>query len=309
MSQDGSPESEASPAGGGEHPVPVLVNARAGQAGEGALRSVIAALEEAGVNARVRAVDPARLAEEVERAAREADVVAVCGGDGTQLTAAEVLAGEAVALAPLPTGTLNHFARRLGLEDVPAAVAALAGGRSSCLPVGVVDDRIFLNTATFGLYADVVRRRERLRRWMGKWPAAAVALAIRVIRMRRLEVILEVEGKRLYRKTPLVWVGLGWGSFPRVHEAPERRRSPDLEIVVLRPRGRFGVVRLLARFARDLLWRQRPVEDPALEVFHARWVLIRARRRIGVTLDGEVLRAQSPVFVAVQDDALRVVTP
>ncbi|MDP9348847.1 MAG: hypothetical protein M3P24_06865, partial [Gemmatimonadota bacterium] len=168
---------------------------------------------------------------------------------------------------------------------------------------------VFLNTATFGLYADVVRRRERLRRWLGKWPAAAVAFALRVVRMRRLEVVLDVDGKRLYRKTPLVWVGVGWGSFPRVHEAPEWRRSPDLEIVVLRPRGRFGVVGLLLRFVRHLLRGQRPVEDPALEVLHARQVLIRARRRIGVTLDGEVLRARSPVFVAVQDEALRVVTP
>jgi diacylglycerol kinase family enzyme len=101
---------------------------------------------------------------------------------------------------------------------------------------------------------------------------------------------------------------VGWGSFPLVQQAPERRASPDLEIVVVRPVGRLGMLRLLLRLSMQLRSRDRPVEDPALEVLHARRLLLRADRRIGVTLDGEVLRSASPVFLAVQDDALPVVT-
>lgn len=293
---------------GAPRPVPVLVNARAGREGEGALRRVEEALRESGVPAEVRPVAPGCLAAEVERVVAEGHaVVGVSGGDGTLLTAAGVLAGTGTALAPFPTGTLNHFSRRVGTESVEDAARALRTGETTPVPVGVLDDRVFLNTATFGLYADVVRRRERMRRWLGKWPAAAVAFTVRAVRMRRLEVELEVRGKRVRAVTPLVWVGVGWGSFPRVHEAPERRQSPDLEIVIVRPGGRFGVVGLLARLLLHLLRGQRPVADPALEVLHARRVLIRAKRRIGVTLDGEVMRCDPPVFVAVQDGALRVV--
>mgnify|MGYP006186398131 CR=1 FL=1 len=57
-----------------------------------------------------------------------------------------------------------------------------------------MDDRVFLNTATFGVYAEVVRRRERLRPWLSKWPAAALALLLWLVRLRRLEVAAEFTG-------------------------------------------------------------------------------------------------------------------
>jgi diacylglycerol kinase family enzyme len=51
------------------------------------------------------------------------------------------------------------------------------------------------------------------------------------------------------------------------------------------------------------------VEDPALEVIHARSLLIHSSERIGVTLDGEVMRMNGPVFIGVIDRGLRVTVP
>lgn len=288
----------------------VLTNERAGLGGTGAADRVRQALLDAGVEAIVRPVSPDALYDSLRTAMDEGvDRVGISGGDGTILAAAGVLAGGETALGAIPSGTLNHFARRLGVGEIAEAAACLVGGRFDHAPVGVVDDHIFLNTATFGLYADVVRQRERLRRWLTKWPAAAIALTARLVRMQRLQVVLEVEGEQLVRHTPLVWVGVGWGSFPRVHLAPERRGTPDLEIVVLRPSGRFGVLGLSVRFFKHLFRGNRPVSDPALEVIHARNVLIHASHRMGVTLDGEVLRLRPPVFIGIVDDALRVLVP
>jgi len=286
--------------------IDVFFNERAGL-GRAAASDLAMQLEGAGLQASVHAVPAHTLSERIRAAALHADVVGVSGGDGTQMAAAGVLAGGDATLAPIPTGTLNHFARRVGLDNVEIAAAAILAGHTETVPIGIADDLIFLNTATFGLYADVVRQRERLRPWITKWPAAALALAGRFIRMRRLEVVLELEGTRLRRLTPLVWVGVGWGSFPRVHQAAERRENPDLEIVVLRPRGRFGIIPLGLRFLNHLRGRNRPVEDPALEVIHARSLLIRSKEPIGVTLDGEAMRLQPPVFIGIVDNALRVV--
>jgi len=298
------------PTPGDTPPVPVLVNPSAGFDGKEAAQKLSDAFRDAGVAVDIRPTEPARLADEVRRAAEQGiPTLGVSGGDGSLLTASGILSGTETALAPVPTGTLNHFARRLGLDSVEAAARALAGGRTSRVPLGVVDDHIFLNTATFGLYADVVRRRERLRPWLGKWPAAAVSFAVRLVKLRVMDVALEIDGERLERRTPLVWVGLGWGSFPLVHEAPERRSHPDLEIVVLRPGGRLGVIGLLARLLFRMHHGERPLEDPALEVLHARRLLVRAGRRVGATLDGEVMHFTPPVFVAVQDEAMRVVIP
>jgi undecaprenyl-diphosphatase len=172
-----------------------------------------------------------------------------------------------------------------------------------------MDDRLFLNTATFGVYADVVRLRERWRPLLRKWGAASAALLTAFFRMNQVEVGLEVDGRFLWRRTPLVWVGVGWGSCPFVHEAPERRASPDLEIVIVRPRGRLGTLAFLLRLGVGLRERNQPVEDPALEVLHTRALLIRSVEKIGVTLDGEVTRTRGPIFVAIVDEALPVVAP
>ncbi|HET8654300.1 MAG TPA: diacylglycerol kinase family protein [Longimicrobiaceae bacterium] len=287
----------------------MFVNARAGYLRGSNPGAVERALREAGVPVEVRGVAAADLGRALTKAVRDGvDRVGVAGGDGTQLIAAQALAGTGTALVPVPTGTLNHFARRVGIPDLATAAAALAGPDRS-MPLGVVDDELFLNTATLGLYADVVRRRERRRRWMTKWPAAALAFAEALARLRHLDLALEVDGEHLERRTPLLWVGVGWGSFPFVHEAPERRRQPDLEIVVLRPGSRLGALALMARLSLLLHGRERPVEDPALEVLHARRLVVRAHHPIGVTLDGEVRRLRAPVLLAVQDAALRVCAP
>src|SRR5688500_11736232 len=133
-------------------PIPVFYNPRAGLGGQEDAAPVADALREAGVPAEPRAVPPAGLAAAI--AAAVADAAALIGGSGGARTlpaAAHALAGSDTALAPFPSGTLTRFARRLGLDDLPLAASAVAEGRTVKVPLGVMDDRLFLNTATFGL--------------------------------------------------------------------------------------------------------------------------------------------------------------
>lgn len=99
-------------------------------------------------------------------AAEGVDVVVVLGGDGTVNEAANGLAGTHTALAPLPGGSTNVFARTIGLPDDPVeATAALldALGRRSIERVGLgsVDGRYFLFNVGLGYDAAVVARVEQ----------------------------------------------------------------------------------------------------------------------------------------------------
>lgn len=290
-------------------PIPVLVNPQAG-GGRRARRELAGALRTLGLSVDLREVPPTRLAEEVARAAgRRPPAVAVGGGDGSVRTAAGVLAGTPTPLAVLPLGTLNSFARQLGLQRMHAAIQALAAPRVVCVPVGRVDGEVFLNTATFGEYARVVRRRETLRRWLGKWPGALVAFLAVAARLRPLEVDLETPGERLERATPLVWVGIGRDSFPRGSEARVRTAS-ELEVVVLPAGGKVTTVRTLALFLRLLRGGSRDAADlPGLEVLHSSRVTLRSRGPVAATLDGELRSLPSPVAVRIEEDALRVLVP
>jgi diacylglycerol kinase family enzyme len=291
-----------------DRPIPILVNSRAGRNGARTIRRIEMALKEQDRVRTITGVDWNRIGPLIDEL-RDAGcpVIGVSGGDGSLASAADRLAGTPSALLPVPTGTLNHFSRRVGIDTIEASLRAMRDGGVESFPIGFVDDRVFLNTATFGLYADVVRRREKIRPLLTKWPAAAIAFLGILMRLRTLEVVIQVEGEYLRRSTALLWVGIGWGSFPRVIEAPEKRTSPDLEIVVLHSRTRLGAMALMARVVRHLLRGERPVDDPALEVIHARRLLIHAPHPIDITLDGEIYRCDPPLFVAVQDEGLRVV--
>jgi len=114
-------------------------------------------------------------------AAGSARAIGIVGGDGSINTAAGVALEHGCPLVVVPGGTLNHFARDLGLESVADAVRAVKSGQLVAVDVGVIDGRPFLNTASFGGYARLVELREKWEGSIGKWPAFAVAL-IRVLR-------------------------------------------------------------------------------------------------------------------------------
>lgn len=101
------------------------------------------------------------------------DVVVVLGGDGTLNEAANGLAGTATALAALPGGSTNVFARTLGLPDDPieatgSLLDALAAGSIRRVGLGSVNGRWFLFHTGIGFDAAVVaavERRGALKRW------------------------------------------------------------------------------------------------------------------------------------------------
>ena len=105
-----------------------------------------------------------------EAAAGGADVVVVLGGDGTHSEAANGLVGTSTALAPLPGGSTNVFARTVGLpNDVVAAtsqlLAAMAAGSRRRIGLGTADGRHFLFHAGLGFDAAVVQQVENRSAW------------------------------------------------------------------------------------------------------------------------------------------------
>src|SRR4026208_425561 len=93
-----------------------------------------------------------------------------CGGGGV----AAALAGGGAVLGVLPMGTLNHFAKDLGIPlELKKAVQTLFTGKVACVDVGEVNGRIFLNNSSIGFYPRIVQERERQqRRGRGKWLAS-----------------------------------------------------------------------------------------------------------------------------------------
>jgi diacylglycerol kinase family enzyme len=102
-------------------------------------------------------VDVAALARQA--VADGADLLGVAGGDGTQALVAGIAVEHGLPFLVISAGTRNHFALDLGLDrDDPAAcLDALTDGVEQRIDLGVIGGRTFVNNASFGAYAEVVR--------------------------------------------------------------------------------------------------------------------------------------------------------
>ena len=137
-----------------------IVNLRSGRTRR-ELATVYSLLEQHGIalDGLIEADGTPQLLRRVRRA-RKAGVrnMLVGGGDGTMTQTANVLAFSNVTLGLLPLGTGNSFAATLGIgDDLERAVAAIAGGRTADVDLGVVNKRYFVNFATIGFAAEVAQ--------------------------------------------------------------------------------------------------------------------------------------------------------
>lgn len=137
--------------------------------------------------------------------ARDAEVLAVAGGDGTVRTAAQAAIERGIPLAVFPAGTFNHFARAIGTSSADRTVRALQRGSVGKVDVASLNDEIFVNTASVGAYTDFVRVRERLEKRIGK-PLAAVVAVWRLLSKDR-SVTVTVDGRT--HESSLLFLGNG----------------------------------------------------------------------------------------------------
>jgi YegS/Rv2252/BmrU family lipid kinase len=292
--------------------VTVLINRGGGAASaDAAIADKVAeAFRKAGVEADVELIDGGEC--EVRCRAiseRGDDMLVVGGGDGTISAAASALAGTETLLGLLPLGTLNHFARDLGVPaDLNQAAALIAGRSERAVDVGEMNGRVFINNSAIGLYPLMVvdRDLQRVKLGRSKRLAMLVAAVRTLVRFRRHRLSLTVNEQRAQVETPLLFVGNNRYRLD-IGAAGQRESVNDgcLSVYVMRQTSRRGFV---AATLRALLGRARPEDMVRLEQVK-RLRVGSARSRLTVSLDGEVLRTEPPLEYRIRTQALRVIAP
>lgn len=275
----------------------VVVNTTAGPA---LSRDLSESLEDALPQAEVRAIDePNALGDALEDASPRAEVIGICGGDGSVNQAAQCALTRGKPLAVFPGGTLNHLARDLGLEHAKDAVEALEKGSTIAMDVGTVDGRIFLNTASLGLYPDLVAHREKLEGKIGKWPALTVALVRQLRRARSISV--EIDGRR--RRVWMIFVG-NCKYHPSGFAPSWRERLDDakLDVRIVDASSRFARTRLVASVLTGRLGRSRVYEQRLVDKLEVRSL----EGPLKMALDGETFDGSEELTVAKKERALTV---
>jgi diacylglycerol kinase family enzyme len=292
--------------------VPVLLNANAGsiRADERIRERVVDAFDKVGVDAEVELVEGGKCEVRCRALADGGDpLVVVGGGDGTISVAASVLAGTETLLGILPLGTLNHFARDLGLPvKIEDAAELIARGRQRRVDLGQMNDHLFINNSAIGLYPLMLVNRDLQRRRLGRSKRLAMIVAsLRTLwRFGRHRLTLTVNDRQARVDTPLLFVGNN--DYRTDLGAPGRRETLEggsLSVFVMRKKTRRG---LIAASIRALLGRSRADDMVRIEGVERLRVTSR-RRSLAVSLDGEVLRAAPPLDYRIHKAALRVIAP
>jgi diacylglycerol kinase family enzyme len=252
----------------------------------------------------------ARAGDELRAATRRAveggcDTLVAGGGDGTINCAASALVGRDITLGVLPLGTLNHFAKDLGIPlDLEEAIKLILGGTWCRVDIGEVNGRCFLNNSSLGVYPAIVRLRERYRATLrGKWIAAFWAALTVMRREPFMAVRLVVEGQAMVRRTPLMLVANNEYRTTGIHAGTrESLARGQLALYVLNAERRPGLLGLALRV---LLEGAERVKE--LDLFTVEEVTVETRRRrLQVALDGEVVTLESPLHYRTRPAALKV---
>ncbi|MDA3629279.1 phosphatase PAP2 family protein [Saccharopolyspora sp. WRP15-2] len=244
---------------------------------------------------------------ELDAAGDTIRALAVAGGDGTVAAAASVAGVRGLPLAVVPSGTLNHFARDVGVTSAQDSDRALTAGSAVHVDLGAVSvdgepERWFVNTASLGGYPDMVRMREKWEQRWGKWPAGAAALVRVLAEAEPIEV--RIDGA--HRKIWLLFVGAN--SYQPKGFAPTWRPHLDdgmLDIRYVRAdlplsRIRFAFAALTGALFNSHTYVQQERQSAHVEVLG---------ERVALACDGEVMPPGRTFNFTAHDEALRVYRP
>jgi diacylglycerol kinase family enzyme len=296
----------------GRHPVTlltILLNPGAGTSAASDAERIAAAFRAHGRQATIVTVAGHDLVPAARRAISGPDsIVVAAGGDGTVSAVASAVAGTSATLGVLPLGTLNHFAKDIGIPvELEAAVRVIAGGETRLVDVGDVNGHRFLNNSSVGLYPRLVWERVReQRRGRRKWPAFGVALLRVWRRFRRVRVAVGHGSTERVVHTPFVFVGNNEYQLEGVRMGGRHRLDGGCLHVCMAPGlQRLDMIRILLA---ALVGRLHGI-DRFESVLAQEFSIAAHRRRLGVSIDGELVILRTPLRYRVQPEALRVLVP
>ncbi|MFB0516245.1 MAG: diacylglycerol kinase family protein [Candidatus Neomarinimicrobiota bacterium] len=153
--------------------------------------------------------NPEHATELAKAHARDYDLVAAFGGDGTVNEVVQGMVGGTTPLAVIPYGTGNDFARSAGIPlSIDAAMELLCHGTATPIDVGFVNGRYFVNAVGIGFDGRVNYEAEQIQ-WLRGPLVILVAIFRTMWSWKAVPMTLTVDNQTISRTTYLVGIGNG----------------------------------------------------------------------------------------------------
>ncbi len=265
----------------------------------------------AGRQLDARIVAGSELIEALDQAADDPDIEAIVagGGDGTVSAAAAAAWRGDKALGVLPAGTMNLFARALGLPlDLEEAAAVLAEAPVRRSDIATANGRPFVHQYSIGIQPRMVRQRARFEYTskLGKI-AASTRAAWRTL-VRPPSIMADVNGGATKRSGRYQFVMIANNTYGDGHMPyPDTLIGGELGVYLAPPLALWKNLRLTAALtfgaSRDA---------PNLDAWTAPAVTLRVRGQGAkgkASIDGELIQIEPCVRIEIHPGALQVLAP
>ncbi len=239
----------------------------------------------------------------------DADVVLAGGGDGTISAAAATLMDSKKALAVLPAGTMNLFARSLGISlSLDEAVGELASGLVKRVDIASANGRPFIHQFSVGMHAKLVQLRSKMKfaSRLGKIRASTQAAWDTIRNPPSINADLDLGDTQVSAHATAIGITnnlFGEGHLPYA----EKPDGGVLGVYVTVARQRCEIFSFLLNLARGK-WR----DNQQVEIHRAEKVVVTIRsrsKRLKSVIDGELCDLSSQTRIKIHPGALRVLTP
>lgn len=246
------------------------------------------------------------LSNNIERIREEGcNVFVAAGGDGTVNAVAGIIYNSKSSLGIIPLGTYNHLAKDLKLPiDIDAAVSVIAKTKIKKIDIAKVNDQIFLNTSSIGIYARMAFTKKRSKVWLFRWLLGAFSSIRFLLNPPKYNLQLNIGAKKITRSTPIVFIGNN--KYDLTSLGLYNRRSLSSGRLCIYLAKTHNPLRLLMIIFGIIIGR---VNSTYFEEFHTQNITISSKRRkLLVAYDGEVSNQVTPLEFSICTAALNVIT-
>lgn len=236
-------------------------------------------------------------------------VVVAAGGDGTLNAVASQLLHQDIPMGILPLGTFNYVARVLNIPlNILDAAKVIASGEPRASHVAKINDHIYLNNASLGLYPLFIQRRELYNQKFGRFPLHAYTSGLDVlIRDRKaLRLELEVNHHKYPVKTPLLFFGNNQLQLAEMNlKIAQCAAIGEVAGVILAKTDKVSLFKTLFQMIRGKLEQAEDVYS-----FSGENVTVYSQKtKLTVAIDGEIMEMSTPLHFHVEKNALNIMVP
>ncbi len=274
--------------------------------GQESLDPVIARLEAGGLSVASETFEALpEIARDIVRLQDMADLVIVCGGDGSVSAAAVAAMESRLPLGIIPMGTANDLARTLDIPiDLEEAAEVIARGETRPVDLGTVNGHAFFNVASIGLSSELAKGLDpALKKRFGRLGYAVAAIKV-LGRAKRFRARITEKGQATEVETYQIAVGNGrhYGGGNVVEETAEIDDG-RLDLYSLEVTNLWKLALMLRSFRSGTHGAWREVRTARCVEFD-----IETRRPMPVNTDGEIVTS-TPAHFKVHPKAIRIFAP